>query len=281
MPALGRLLLKLFHLKEPSIVAAGLDFVFAFSALYLFYLLAVGNLPLTPAKLQGRTVVVALFLAFIQSPINWVVPWQRPETLPSALLLALALFCLASARKNGIWPVLLLAATACQAFVRSDVPFVFGISLVLMALGKRSIFEEFGTRSINLFMGACIVLIAGGVQAYLQFVRYPHLSYWPGIDLIQLKNNLHLHNLSNCMLALSPFLLLAGYLIAKRIRIGAVEALVAASSVLYFLLWFTVGVVGEVRIFVPFLMALNVVAARVSASFLTDTPTETPTEKLY
>jgi hypothetical protein len=268
IPALGRLLLRMFRLKDPTGVAAALDFFFSFFALYLFYRLATDDSPFPKGERTQRIVIVALFLAFVQFPIAWVVPWRRPETLPSAFFLAFALFCLARARKGIIWSVLLLAAAAWQAFVRFDVAFVFGIALVLLSLGRRTL-EEFGSRSSNLLRGICITVIVGAVQGYLQLIRFPHLQYWPGVDVVQFKNNLQLHDLSNCVIALFPFLLLAIFLVMKRIRLQAIDAVVVASSALYFPLWFTVGVAAEVRIYVPFMMALCVVAARVAASFLT------------
>jgi hypothetical protein len=269
IPALGRFLLRAFHLEDPSVVAAGLDFIFASSALYLFYRVAVDGLPIAGAKVRDRMLVVGLLLAFFQFPIAWIVPWQRPETLPSALFLAVALFCLVRARRSGVWTVLVLASTGVQAFVRTDVPFVFGIALVVMSFWGETL-SEFGSRSANLAKGVCIVLIAGGVQAYLQFIRYPHLHYWPGTKVVQLLGNLQLHNLSNFTIAALPFLLLAVSLMVKRVHLEAVDALVAASSALYLILWFSVGAVDEVRLAVPFMLALSVVAARTSSSFLTN-----------
>jgi hypothetical protein len=270
IPTLGAFLMRTFHLKDPAWVAAGLDLFFSLSALYFFYRLAVDTLPITQARVKERMLTVALFLAFIQFPIAWIVPWQRPETLPTALFLALALFCLVRAKRNGIWTGLLLATAACQAFVRSDVPFVFGIALIVLAIFGGKSLEEFGSRPSLLLKGACITFIAGGIQVFLQFIRYPHLSYWPGTDVIQFKNNLHFHNFSNCILALLPFLIPGSLFIVRRRRLEAVHVLVIAASALYFPLWFTVGIVGEVRLFVPFLMALSVVAARGVATFLTD-----------
>lgn len=270
IPYIGQLLVKALGVKDPSVVAAALDFVFAFCALFLFYRLAVDHLSLADSKTKRRLLAVAFFLVAVQFPIAWIVPWQRPETLPTTLFLAIALSCLTRARRGAIWSVLFLIAVACQGFVRADVPFVFGAAILSLSLFGKTL-EEFGSRSFNLLMGVCTMLIAGGAQVYLQLVRYPHLTYWPGNDVIQLRANLHLHGLSNCIFALLPFLLLAGALIVKRIPLGAVEALIAASSVFYLLLWFTVGSVAEVRLYVPFLMALCVVAARtLSASFAND-----------
>jgi hypothetical protein len=253
---------KSFRVKDPSVVAALLDFFFSFCALYLFYRLTVDHLPIAEEEqTKERALRIALFLIAILFTVSWILPWQRPETLPTALFLAIALFCLVRARRNVIWPILFLIAIACQGFVRSDVPFVFGATLFVMSFFGKTL-EEFGSRTFNLLMGACAMLIAGTIQLYLQDVRYPHLTYWPGTDVVQLRNNLHLHALSNCLLAILPFLLVAAILIRRRVSLKAVEAVAVVSSILYFLLWFTVGSISEVRIYVPFLFMLSVVAAR-------------------
>jgi hypothetical protein len=267
IPALGRLLIRIFHVKSPAYVAATLDFIFAFLALNLFCRLTGADVARAEDGHTERILTPVLFLGFIQFSLVWVVPWQRPETLPSALFLAVSLLSVARAPERGVWSAVLLMAAVCQTFVRSDVAFIFGIALVAFSLtGNAS--KSLGSRRSNLIKGLSVTLIAGGGEAYLQFVRYPHLHYWPGTDVIQFRNNLHFHNLSNCVLALLPFLLLGVVVAVKRIRLSGIDTLILISSVLYLALWFTVGIVQEVRIYVPFLLALCVVAARTSALLL-------------
>jgi hypothetical protein len=265
IPALGRFLVTAFHVQDPAYVAAALDFCFGFLAAYLLYRAAVEGLPVSTQKTQ-RMLLVALFLAFLQFPLAWVVPWQRPETLPSALYLAFALWCLIHATKTVLWTPLLLLATLCQTLVRSDVPFVFGIGLVLTSMMGYTLASR--PRTTGILKGVAIALIGGGTQAYLQFVRYPHLTYWPGTEVFPFRTNLLFHNLSNFSIALLPFLILAGFAVVKRVRLDAVDMLLVMTSALYLPVWFAVGIVGEVRVGAPFLMALCPVAAKVSAAYL-------------
>jgi hypothetical protein len=65
-----------------------------------------------------------------------------------------------------------------------------------------------------------------------------------------------------------PFLLFSIVLIVKRPPLNLMDKVVIVSSILYLPLWITVGSVSEVRIYVPFLFALSMVVAKVSASFL-------------
>lgn len=261
IPALGMFLLKTTGIHDPSIVAAGLDFLFAVAALYLLYRV------LTDRLTNNRALIVAMFLLFSQFSLQWVIALQRPETLPSAFFVAGALFCLLRSWRSHAWTALLLALTVFQAFVRSDVAFVFGIALVLLSLINRHL-EELGTRFSCFARGIGITLIAGGVQVYLQFVRFPHLHYWPGTDVIQIKNNLLFHNLSNGIIALFPLAILIIVGLIKREAFSGVDLLILCASGLYLLLWSTVGLLDEVRIYVPFLLALSVVAARFATSLL-------------
>jgi hypothetical protein len=70
------------------------------------------------------------------------------------------------------------------------------------------------------------------------------------------------------MIAMLPFLLFSAFLIVKRPRLDAIDRLVLMSSALYLPVWLTVGIIDEVRVYVPFLFALSMVAAKVSAPFL-------------
>jgi hypothetical protein len=267
IPALVQFLQKTFHVADWTSIYGVLDFCFAFPALFLLYRLTTDDLTLPAVDFNERLATVAMFLAFLQFPMVWVVPWQRPETMPSALYLALALFCVSQVKRQGKWFALVLVATAVQAFVRSDVPFVFGVAMMLVSFGD-SAMRPFEPRLASLLKSGCVVLVAAGVQLYLQFIRFPHLTYPPGTPVLQLGNNLRPHFLEVFAIALLPFLLLGLFSIYKRPRLRTVDALAVVAAALYLPLWFAVGNVGEVRLFVPFLLALCMVAARVFSSYL-------------
>jgi hypothetical protein len=267
IPALIRFTAGIFHIHDFGWAAALSDFVAGFLSLYLLYLLTVNFSSGKPSTPKDRALRILFFLAIIQFPIAWVVPWQRPETLPSALYLAISLFSLARAGTNRLWLLAILVATLWQAFVRADVPFVFGVAIVLVGLwtGTRKGFQVSHT---YIFAGGLVALISGAIQAYMQFIRYPHLDYPPGFKVVQLRANLVPHNLEILTIALLPFIAFFVFLIVKRPALNALDTVVIASSVLYLPLWFSVGSIAEVRIFVPFLLALSMVVARVSASYI-------------
>lgn len=276
IPALTRWIDILFHFKDATLAPALVDFTSCFLALGTFCCLALEK-PGAPRDTVGtRRLTLAMFLVFIQFPIGFLYFHQRNETLSTTLFLALALLALSRAKTNNLWLALLFAATAAQAFCRADVPFIFGVATILLSLFPKPL-ADFGSRSANLLRGLGITLIAGGIQAYLTFVRFPNKHYgYEGVMVYHL--NLNSTPLSLLALALLPFACIGVLLLKHRMRINSVEALVIASSLLYLPIWFTVGLVAEVRIFVPFLLALCIVAARVAASYLATTiPSAAPT----
>jgi hypothetical protein len=259
IPALARLLTRIFHINDWSYIGAGLDLVTGFSALYLLYLLTVDLPAGVPNRPKDRALKILLFLAIIQFPIAWVVPWQRPETMPTALFLAFSLFCIAKIENSRFWSIPLLSAVLPQTFVRADVPVVFGVATAFVGL-----LSEYKTRTSRqcIVIGCLITLISGGIQVYMCSL-YPRA----GVD-IQFVPNLTFHSLEILTIVLAPFVSFAVFLIANHPPLTVVEKVAIVSALLYLPLYFTFGAVAEARIYVPFLLSLCMVVARVSASLL-------------
>lgn len=255
MPLIVPALQHALHLGSSSYAGAALDFVFGLGALVLLYLLVIEELAPPQCFAAGIS-----FLALIQFPLAWVVPHQRPETMSSAFYVALTLYAASRRTRPGLWTAVLIFAAVLQSFFRTDVTVALGVSLALVAVvfGSRA---PSGKRTLTLSRGVALAVIGGGIQWYLQTVRFPHLTYSPGTPVFQLLNNLQFHNFSAALLALFPCGL--PLLLVRRSQMfRSVELLVLTAAALYLVLWLTVGVAAEVRIFVPFLLALCVVSAR-------------------
>jgi hypothetical protein len=263
LPWLNQVIGRALHISNRYVIYSGIDFCLSLAATYLFYRLMVAE----AVDRMQRVLMVALYLAFLQFPLAWVAPAMRPETMPTAFYLAASLTALVRSRRSPWWTVLLIALAAAQGFVRADLPFIFGISLCLLSFAGETL-AAFGSRMANLLRGLAIVVLTGVAQVYLQFVRFPHLSYLPGNDVIQLWLNLRPHALVIGLLALLPIFVPLGFIGLRRMRLNAVDALSITTAVLYFPLWFTVGVVFEVRIYVPLMMALCMVIAKASAHYI-------------
>lgn len=260
MPALGQFVMRTTPLHSAPAVAAVFDFLSGFAACYLFYRVAVDGLA------ESRFTAV-LFLAMVQFAMAWVVPWQRPETLPTSLFVAVTLFSLVRIRRSVGWGLLIVGVTVIQGFVRTDVPLVLGLSMILVGVLGRE-FERFGTRRVWLYCGGLIVIISATIQAYLRYVRFPGLHRWPSDqEILTLGHNLsQTHSLVTGVVSLLPFVLFAVFLIWKRPRLDALDWLVLVASALYLLVWLNAGYLSEARIFVPFMLALSSVAAKVVGS---------------
>lgn len=261
IPALTHLVKSIFHIYDVPIIFGIFDLIAGFLALYFLYLLTVHFAPGEPASPKDRALRILAFLAILQFPMAWIVPWQRPETLPSTLFLGICLYCLTKIATNPVWSLPMLAATFLQIFARTDVPFIFGIAIALVGLW--AVLKQ-GSRTARSYivMGGLLVLISGGFQAYLNFL-HPHLP----LD-IQLRPNLSFHNLQVGVIALLPFILFFVFVIVKRPPLHLLDKAAIVSSLLYLPVYFVLGVTSEVRIYAPFLLIMSMVAARVSASFL-------------
>lgn len=275
MPTIISALHHLVPAVSPLVIMAALDFCFVYLAASLLYRALLSTLPATISAAH-RLVYAALFLATLYFPLQWIVPWQRPETTPSACFVALALFALTRTKHKAQWTILLAAATILQAFTRADVAFVFGLAMIIAAgIGYAS-----EPRLAAAAKGAMLVVIAGLVQAYLQFIKFPHLSYPPGDAVLQLGPNFLLaHNVFQFVTVLLPVFMLLAFLAVKRPALLPLDVLILVASGLYACLWLTVGSVQEARIFVPYMFALCVVAARVFGTFVLGLDTRMPLKR--
>lgn len=270
LPILQRIVAHTLHLKDGSAADAVIQFACCFGALALLYALAISATQNKPT----RVVTLAFFLAFLQLPLAFVLYYQRPETLPTALFLAIALFCVTKSRDGWYWSALLFGATGLQAFARTDVPIVFGLALTVMSLPPKPL-AEVGSRWGNLARGLGVVLIAGSVQLYLQDVRFPNLPYSTGSRVVLLQN-FHSGHFTFFLLAMLPFFSTMALARTQRLALAAADKIALLTLALYLPLWLTVGVLAEVRIGVPFLLALCPMAAKTSAALLL--PKELPTK---
>jgi hypothetical protein len=189
---------------------------------------------------------------------------MRIETVASAFYVSASLWLIAQSARRLWCAWALMALAVWQGFVRSDVPIPLGIALIFVSRTEAAI-TWFGSRRRPAYLGAAVVFLTVLVQVLL-FVLYPNVQKDPNDPLIKLGPNLALHHLASLGLALFPLLLIAGAFFIKRPRLNAMDLLVVTASAVYLVMWLTVGLAAEVRIYVPFLMALSVVAARICST---------------
>jgi hypothetical protein len=86
-------------------------------------------------------------------------------------------------------------------------------------------------------------------------------------QIVTIKINLlNAHSLSSGLVALFPFILFAIYVARRRPILDASDRLIMIAAGLYLVVWMSAGYLSEVRIFVPFMIALSSVIAKVLSS---------------
>jgi hypothetical protein len=222
------------------------------------------------ARDSHRAALIAFFLAITQFPILWIFPWERPETLPTALYLA-AVVVLVACRNRIPFPLLCLLIVALslgQALMRADVPVVLGAALLLSVALPIPLPRP---RSSIAILGLLASATGACVQFYLRHVAYPNAHYPPTTPKIQLLNNLSLDpplHIPEFLIALLPFLATLFLLRRYRPHLESQDKLVLLICLLYLPVWVVVGLVVEVRIFVPFLFLASPTMAKLWTAFI-------------
>jgi hypothetical protein len=249
------------HITKYYFVFSAIDFTLAFLACSVLYLTLCGSAFFRSLNSSSQAMAVTLFLVSLAYPFSWVVPWQRYETLATSLYVALMLVLLDRIRAHRTWLIAMLFITVWQAFVRADIPAIFGLAVCLFTLTPRGK-EMFGSWKRGFLYGASIFAAAVAVQAYLKYVLFPHATYPPDTEVIQFFYNFGIRHLATFAIAILPFALML-FLAAKYSKqLDPVDVLTIFAACAYLPLWWIVGIVSEVRIFVPFLFALTPVTAK-------------------
>lgn len=199
----------------------------------------------------GLVLLVCYYMA-------WVGFFFRPETLPSFGLTA----CMAwlwTRRRDGNGGVLticgLLAAAAAQAWIRADIPCALNAGIFFASLTRAGRGLSISRRTALVTSGACIAL-AAGTQLYIMRVLYPHASYG-NIPLFMVTHDLHQP------LTFPPFLIFTLPVIWTGVQAWRRRSMLDTGSrglllgaAIYLVLWILMGKLDEVRIFIPFAIAI-------------------------
>lgn len=220
------------------------------------------------ASLPGKGFACAVYLVLVQFYFGWAIWFQRPETFTTALSVALLLW-LMTARNTGtptsryvvsITGTLLVACV--QALVRADVVLTLEAGVILLCLANKLT----GTalpRWLQAATSMCAILLAGGVQIYIMHVLYPHATYGD-VKMFQLKMNLlNPFGIFPFCLFMTPFFYLLYRVPDGRLSFDRPSLLLLPGSILFLGLWCLFGRIDEVRIMLPYTLALAPLLATV------------------
>jgi hypothetical protein len=237
------------------------DVVAGFIALFALFLVLRRSAVYSEASVGRQWFGAAGFVILVQFYLAWLLWYQRPETLPTAALLAVALVLLAVKLPlpkplATIVPVvgLLLLAVA-QGFVRADVAFALHVGVLLVCLTPAG--NGFALpRGVQSGTSLVAVLVAVGIQYDLMKRMYPQASYGD-TPVFQLLLNLRAPvGYLPFLVFLVPFAWTAAMLARRRYQAEGAGIAMFTAAVIFLGMWVTVGRIREVRIFMPFALAL-------------------------
>ncbi|MBB5318370.1 hypothetical protein [Tunturibacter empetritectus] len=242
--------LALRHMLTVVDVIAGLVAVFA-----LFTVLR-RSARYREAGLAGQWFGAAGFLVLVQFYLAWLLWYQRPETLPTAAILALALLLLAVPLRGGVAVVGFLVLTVAQGFVRADVAFALHVGILLVCLTPLG--RGFAMpRGLQAGTSVVSLLVVLGIQYWLMRRMFP-LATYGNTPVFQLLSNLSSPvSWLPFALFMGPFAWTVGRVVRQRERVEAAGAGMLAGALVFLGMWLVVGRMEEVRIFLPFALALT------------------------
>ncbi len=257
---------RLLHTTLPH----GLAFIdliaSAGTALVLFRCLQ-GMAVYVAASQAERAFAGAMFIVLLQFYFGWAIWFQRPETFTTALAMSLLLWLLTPDRRNGRRGILItvlatLLVVVLQAMIRADIVVTLEAGVILLCLVKRSDGLAL-PRGRQLVLSLLALLLAGGTQLYMMRVVYPHATYG-GVAVFQLLMNLrNPAGLAPFLLFMTPSFLLLWLLRGDRSGLDEPSLAMLPGAALFCGLWATVGRVDEVRIVLPYTVALAPLLATV------------------
>jgi hypothetical protein len=219
----------------------------------------------------GSAVFVLLMLWWLM----WLLWLQKPETLPAAMVVALMLRLwqpapMSQKRYMG-YPVLLVGLSVLLATFRADVACLLNMGVLVYVLAKREtrLAVRFPAAVVTSLLG---VVAAGGVQFWLVRVAYPQAGYglvkfwqlWPN-----LKHGTRWPPFAVFML---PLVWMAVQVWRRLFAGDAAGLALLCGAVVYAVLWCTIGKIDEVRIFLPFALALGPLTAEMAMMRLHEKP---------
>jgi hypothetical protein len=254
-----------------------LDVVAGFIAVFALLLVLRRSATYRGASVAAQWFGAAVFVILVQFYLAWLLWYQRPETLPTAAILALALLLLAVKLPlpEGVGRVcavvgLLLLAVA-QGLVRADVAFALHVGILLVCLtpvGKGFALP----RGVQAGTSLVAVLLVLGIQYDLMKRVYPQANYGD-TEVFQLLFNLKsVSGYIPFALFMAPVGWTAVMLTRRRYQTEAAGIGMFTAAVIFLGMWAMVGKTQEVRIFLPFALALAPLTVELAMQrFLPDT----------
>jgi hypothetical protein len=238
-----------------------IDLLSAMVAVYLLLSVLERSRVYRAAGGMERWFGAAAFVFLVQFYFAWIAWYQRPETLASAAVLAATMWLLTvrlplpKTASILVPSAAMLVLAGMQGFIRPDVIVALHLGILLVCLTRAD--NGFSLpRGVQAATSIVAILIAGGIQFYLMHVAYPHAGYGttPVIELgLNFEHPMRWIPFGIFML---PWAWVLTVLARRRSVAEAPEMALAAGSAVFVAMWLVVGCMDEVRIFLPYAVAL-------------------------
>jgi hypothetical protein len=246
-----------------SAAFAILDLLGSLLAVWLLYALLERSRVYRSASLPLQWFGSAAFLALTMYFLGWNDWFWRVSTLPTVGLVALMLWLWtpqSAGRSSMVRGPLVAAAffAVClaQATIRADVALLVCLGVVAVGMARHDPQLALPRRAA-VAVGMITAAVVSGVQLYLMRVRYPHAGYGD-VPVFMLAHDYHRWaDWVACVIFLAPFVWAVVQTVQQRWAGEGADAAFLAGSLGYAALWLVLGRLEEVRIFLPFALALT------------------------
>jgi hypothetical protein len=256
----------------PDMAFAWIDGFCGVAAVLLLFAVFIKTTIYRAASLASRWFGAAAFVLLIDWFLGWLLWLQKPETIPAAFFLALMLWLWSTSSSraaNVAKATCLVALSALLATFRADLSFLLNVGILLFVLACRLLSLAL-SRAAAAITSSAGALAAGTLQLYFMHSLFPQASYGR-VKLWQLWPNLiHATRWPPFVLFLLPLGWMVVQVIRRRFRADAPALGFLCGAVLFALLWITIGKIDEVRIFLPFALALTPLTAELAMLHVED-----------
>ncbi len=259
-----------------------IDLAAALSAVLLLFSCLQAMSAYREASLSAKGFACAVYVILVQFYFGWASWFQRPETFTTSLSIALLLWLLTPRRrqeKSTSWLLILFATVGVallQAMVRADVVITMEAGIVLLCLLDRVrglALPRWPLATVSLIA----LTVAAATQIYIMRVVYPHATYGD-VQMVQLKLNfLNPIAFIPFSLFMLPYAYLLRHLWTSSLALDRSSVMLVPGSLLFLILWFVFGRVDEVRIMLPYTLALAPLLAIIIMQHAVESPRALPT----
>lgn len=249
-----------------------IDLICATVGLYILLALLYSSRAYRNGTGAARWLGNAIFLFLVQFYFAWIVWYQRPETMASMATLALSLRLLKLPPDFPKLPSRLLTAggllilAGIQGFVRADLLVAFHVGVLITCLVPRTTYSFTLDRYSQLAVSAGSAVFSLLIQYYLMHFAYPHAQFG---KVFVIRENLTqpLGWIPFCLF-MAPWVCLIIFLLRQRMPLDMPDLAVLIGSAIYLVLWAAVGRIEEVRIFMPYAVAVAPLTSGTAMSVL-------------